>query len=125
MPSVPSFILQPKSLARSRTSTFNYVDKLYSLQTWPTNNLKMGQSLKLELLSEKILPHTANAQLIKYCPSMDLVALGSTDQQVLIYRLNGQRVYGTTQKSGNLRVESIRWKPNGIVTTVDGRAAQT
>lgn len=45
---------------------------------------------------------------------MDLVALGSTDQQVLIYRLNGQRVYGTTQKSGTLQVECIHWKPNGM-----------
>ena len=73
----------------------------------------MVEELKLELLSEKTLPHTANAQLLKYSPTMDLVALGSTDQQILIYRLNGQRVYGATQKAGSLQVESIRWKPNG------------
>lgn len=74
---------------------------------------KMGESLSFELLGEKTLPQTADARLLSYCPSMDLVAVGSTDQQVLIYRLNGQRVYGATQKAGTLQVESIRWKPNG------------
>ena len=74
----------------------------------------MGEPQDLELLSEKSLPHAA--ELVRYCPSMDLVALTSTDQQVLIYRLNGQRVYGTTQKAGNLYVQSVQWKPNGILS---------
>lgn len=67
----------------------------------------------LQVVSEKALHHAAYADLITYCPSMDLVALVTTDQQVFIYRLNGQRVYGATQKAGKLTVESIRWKPNG------------
>lgn len=74
----------------------------------------MENRFSLELLSEKTLPQAADSQLLAYCPSMDLVALGSTDQQVLIYRLNGQRVYGATQKAGTLKVETIRWKPNGM-----------
>lgn len=67
-----------------------------------------------EILSEKTLHHTADPALITYCPSMDLVGLVTTDQQVLIYRLNGQRVYGATQKAGKLQVAGIRWKPNGL-----------
>jgi anaphase-promoting complex subunit 4 len=75
----------------------------------------MEQQASLELLGEKkILHQTVDPRLLVYCPSMDLVALGSTDQQVLVYRLNGQRVYGASQKAGSLRVEGIRWKPNGI-----------
>lgn len=74
--------------------------------------------LKLEPLSEKTLPQTVDAHLLVYCPSMDLVALGSIDQQVLIYRLNGQRVYGATQKAGTLRVEAIQWKPNGQLLAI-------
>lgn len=73
----------------------------------------MAASLTLETLSEKGLHQAADPNLIAYCPSMDLVALTTTDQQVLIYRLNGQRVYGAAQKAGQLKVESIRWKPNG------------
>lgn len=67
----------------------------------------------LQIVGEKALHQTADPNLITYCPSMDLVALATTDQQVFIYRLNGQRVYGATQKTGKLRVESIQWKPNG------------
>jgi anaphase-promoting complex subunit 4 len=68
---------------------------------------------QLELLGEKGLHQAANPRLLAYCPSMDLLALGSADQQVLIYRLNGQRVYGATQKGSALKVERISWKPNG------------
>jgi anaphase-promoting complex subunit 4 len=73
----------------------------------------MAEPLNLQTLSEKILHQAADPNTITYCPSMELVALVTMDQQVLIYRLNGQRVYGTAQKAGKLRVESIRWKPNG------------
>ena len=78
----------------------------------------MAEPLNLQILSEKILHQAADPDTITYCPSMDLVALVTTDLQVLIYRLNGQRVYGTTQKAGKLRVESIRWKPNGLSVAV-------
>jgi anaphase-promoting complex subunit 4 len=78
----------------------------------------MRELLPLRVLSEKALHQAADSRLVAYCPSMDLVALGSTDQQVLIYRLNGQRVYGTTQKAGTVRAEKIRWKPNGQLLAV-------
>ncbi len=74
----------------------------------------MERPSNLQILSEKVLHQRANPDLITYCPSMDLVALVTIDQQVFIYRLNGQRVYGATQKAGKLKVESIQWKPNGL-----------
>jgi anaphase-promoting complex subunit 4 len=73
----------------------------------------MEPSSALQIAGEKALHQPADPDLVTYCPSMDLVALVTTDQQVFIYRLNGQRVYGATQKTGNLRLERIRWKPNG------------
>ncbi|RDL40755.1 WD40 repeat-like protein [Venustampulla echinocandica] len=78
----------------------------------------MDEPSALEALSEKTLAHAADSRLITYCPSMDLVALGTADQQVLVYRLNGQRVYGTTQKPGASRVENIKWKPNGQLLAI-------
>ncbi|KAL3419348.1 Anaphase-promoting complex subunit 4 [Phlyctema vagabunda] len=78
----------------------------------------MEGPMSLTLLSEKILHHAVNPRLIAYCPSMDLLALVSTDQQVLVYRFNGQRVFGVTQKSGKLRVEDVRWKPNGQLLAI-------
>ena len=73
----------------------------------------MERASVLQIVGEKALHQTADPDLVTYCPSMDLIALVTTDQQVFIYRLNGQRVYGAAQKLGNLRVEKIRWKPNG------------
>ncbi|CAD6442860.1 c06f7089-702f-465a-9a30-5ce32c70bb1d [Sclerotinia trifoliorum] len=78
----------------------------------------MAEVMRLELLGEKTLHQMVNPELLAYCPSMDLIALGSTDQQVLIYRLNGQRVYGAAQKFNTLRVEKISWKPNGQLLAI-------
>lgn len=74
---------------------------------------RMVLSAELSLISEKTLHQYADPRLLAYCPSMELLALGSKDQQVLIYRLNGQRVYGATQKGTALTVDRISWKPNG------------
>ncbi|KAM3077296.1 hypothetical protein ACMFMG_006647 [Clarireedia jacksonii] len=78
----------------------------------------MAKHTRLELLGEKTLHQTIDPALIAYCPSMDLIALGSTDQQVLIYRLNGQRVYGAAQKINTLQVQQISWKPNGQLLAI-------
>lgn len=80
---------------------------------------EMATPSDFQILSEKTLHHTADPALVTYCPTMDLVALVTTDQQVLIYRLNGQRVYGAAQKAGKLQVASIRWKPNGWYLCVE------
>lgn len=69
--------------------------------------------MELEVISEKALPQTTKSGLISYCPTMDLVALGSVDEQVLLYRLNGQRVYGAAQRGSSLKIEGMQWKPNG------------
>jgi anaphase-promoting complex subunit 4 len=68
----------------------------------------------LELLSEKTLHQKIDPRLVAYNPSMDLLALGGTDQQVLIYRLNGQRVHGSSPKDDGLGVGGFCWKPNGM-----------
>jgi anaphase-promoting complex subunit 4 len=78
----------------------------------------MDDPVALNTLSEKTLPQPADPNHVAYCPSMDLVVLGTADQQVLIYRLNGQRVYGSAQKAGTLRVESVKWKPDGAYSQV-------
>lgn len=79
---------------------------------------RMEEPLPLKILVEKTLHQPIDPSLIAYCPSMDLVALGGADQQVLVYRLNGQRVYGASQKSGGVKVQKICWKPSGIYQSV-------
>lgn len=73
----------------------------------------MAAQAELKLIGEKTLHHGVNPLLLAYCPSMELLALGSSDQQVSLYRLNGQRVYSVVQKGNPLTVDRITWKPNG------------
>jgi hypothetical protein len=73
----------------------------------------MAAQVGLKLIGEKTLHHGANPLLLAYCPSMELLALGSSDQQVSLYRLNGQRIYSVAQKGTPLTVDRISWKPNG------------
>ncbi|RFU31034.1 hypothetical protein B7463_g5333, partial [Scytalidium lignicola] len=49
---------------------------------------------------------------------MDLLAVTTVDQQVLVYRLSGQRVWGVSQKAGKLKAEAICWKPNGNLLAI-------
>lgn len=64
-------------------------------------------------LAAKCRPHT-----FTYCPTMDLVALATEDDQVHVFRLNGERVFGGSY--GNLAadrataaVRALTWKENG------------
>ena len=66
-------------------------------------------------LAEKLLSRPVKADLLAYCPTMDLLALTTTEEQVYVYRLNGQRVIGAASKKQTLTVKKIHWKPNGAV----------
>lgn len=49
----------------------------------------------LSLVAEKSLSTKCKPNLLTYCPTMDLIALVSAqDEQLSVYRLNGQRVFG-------------------------------
>ena len=81
----------------------------------------------LNLLAEKAIHQPASPEgLLAYCPTMDLLALATKEEQVFVYRLNGQRVFGAAQKGTPLRVEKLRWKPNGglllLSPTFQGRS---
>ncbi|KAI9735322.1 MAG: hypothetical protein M1818_006517 [Claussenomyces sp. TS43310] len=73
----------------------------------------MADQAELQVMGEKTLHHAADPCLLAYCPSMELLAVGCIDQQVLVNRLNGQRVYAITQKGGSATVTKVGWKPNG------------
>jgi len=68
----------------------------------------------LNVLGEKIVHQHVNPQLLAYCPSMDLIAVGTQEEQVFVYRLNGQRVLVASQKDTTLRVQKLKWKPDGM-----------
>lgn len=75
----------------------------------------------LNSVAEKDLAARCKPRTIAYCPNMDLVAVVTEDEQVNVYRLNGQRVFGGAYglgeedgEEGVVRAVGLRWKENGI-----------
>lgn len=67
-----------------------------------------------EPLAEKVVQPAINSAHVAYCPTMDLVALATIDEQVQVYRLNGQKVFGIVSKQTSGQIDQLKWKPNGI-----------
>jgi anaphase-promoting complex subunit 4 len=64
-------------------------------------------------VAQKVLPQAIKPGVLAYCPTMDLVALATRDEQVHVFRLNGQRVFGITNKHQGCQILQLVWKPNG------------
>ena len=69
---------------------------------------------QLKTLEEKVLPQAIKNDLVAYCPSMDLIAVATVDEQVHIFRINGQKVFGVPTKKPRCQVKHLQWKPNGL-----------
>ena len=67
----------------------------------------------LTQLAEKHVSQPIDPYQLSYCPTMDLLAVGAQDDQVHVFRLNGQRVFGAAHGRKGLRVRQLHWKPNG------------
>lgn len=67
----------------------------------------------LNMLAEKVMHQPIKLENVAYCPTMDLIALATADEQVHVYRLNGQRVFGVSNKKNGCRITRLQWKPDG------------
>ncbi|MCJ1284818.1 hypothetical protein MMC26_004155 [Xylographa opegraphella] len=74
--------------------------------------------LSLNLLADKVVHQPIKLDTLVYCPTMDLIALATFDEQVHVYRLNGQRVFGISNKKPDCSVRQLRWKPNGQIIAI-------
>jgi anaphase-promoting complex subunit 4 len=73
---------------------------------------------KLLQQAEKILLHPIHTNLISYCPTMDLIALVTDEENLDVYRINGQRAFGLKRKSEDEKVEAVAWQGNGASVAV-------
>lgn len=80
-----------------------------------TDNLKMAAhpSDAPVMLAEKVEYPAVNPDHLAYCPTMDLIALATVNEQVHVNRLNGQRVFSVFSKPPGAQVRQLKWKPNG------------
>lgn len=83
---------------------------------------------QLTAVAEKTLQPTkckpGGSGTLAYCPTMDLIALAAEDEQLHVFRLNGQRVFGGSfggdpyldedaKEKGEIR--AMKWKNNGML----------
>ncbi|KAH6121354.1 anaphase-promoting complex subunit 4 [Parastagonospora nodorum] len=63
--------------------------------------------------SEKILLHPIHPHLFAYCPTMDLIALVTAEENLDVYRINGQLAFSLRRKSEDVCVDAVQWEFNG------------
>jgi hypothetical protein len=65
------------------------------------------------LQAEKEFAQPIRLRLTRCCPTMDLVAVITNEEQLDVYRFNGQRAFGLQRKNASSTVSSVCWKYNG------------
>ncbi|KZF19733.1 hypothetical protein L228DRAFT_271053 [Xylona heveae TC161] len=75
-------------------------------------------AVSLHVLAEKSLHQQINPELLAYCPTMDLLAMGAKDGHLNLFRLGGQRVFSYVPKGYSLAIQKLKWKPNGQLLAV-------
>ncbi|KAL4913499.1 anaphase-promoting complex, cyclosome, subunit 4-domain-containing protein [Aspergillus aurantiobrunneus] len=81
---------------------------------------------QLTPVGEKSLPAKCKANMLAYCPTMDLIALVTEDEELRVFRLNGQKVFGGSFKGdpyldeddGSGEIRALRWKNDGHLLVV-------
>lgn len=73
----------------------------------------------LKMLVEKALQCPVNPRHVAYCPTMDLLALATADEQTHVFRTNGQRVFSVSRKEPGGKIADIKWKPDGMLNYAD------
>jgi anaphase-promoting complex subunit 4 len=77
------------------------------------DSMESPEGPKLLQQAEKILLHPIHPHLISYCPTIDLIALVTDEENLDVYRINGQRAFGLKRKSSDVSVDCICWEYNG------------
>ncbi|PIG89857.1 anaphase-promoting complex component Cut20/Apc4 [Aspergillus arachidicola] len=81
---------------------------------------------QLTPVAENSLPAKCKATTLKYCPTMDLISLVTEDDELRVFRLNGQKVFGGLFKGdpyldeddGGGEIRKLMWKNNGHLLAV-------
>jgi anaphase-promoting complex subunit 4 len=84
------------------------------------NKNKEASAPQLPLVAEKKLPAKCKPGLLAYCPTMDLVALATEDEQFSVFRLNGQEVLNV-DFAGDPYLDEVKGEVRGIAWKHDGK----
>ncbi|PYH45714.1 putative anaphase-promoting complex component Cut20/Apc4 [Aspergillus saccharolyticus JOP 1030-1] len=81
---------------------------------------------QLTPVGEKSLPAKCKKGALAYCPTMDLIGLVTEDDELRVFRLNGQKVFGGSYKGdpyldeddGGGEIRGLKWKNTGHLLAV-------
>ena len=66
------------------------------------------------MIHQKMLPPPARPGLAAWSPQLDLFAVVTSSDNVLLFRMNGQRVWGVAHRLGeDVHGTVLRWRPDG------------
>ncbi|PYH96736.1 anaphase-promoting complex component Cut20/Apc4 [Aspergillus ellipticus CBS 707.79] len=90
------------------------------------NGSQPAHEPQLTPVGEKSLPARCKANTLTYCPTMDLIALVTEDDELRVFRLNGQKVLGGSFKGdpyldeddGSGEIRGLKWKNTGHLIAV-------
>jgi anaphase-promoting complex subunit 4 len=75
--------------------------------------MESSRAAELSLIEAKTFNHEIRPELVRCCPTMDLIAYATIDERVEIFRFGGQKAFHLQRKDSNFKVTSICWKYNG------------
>jgi anaphase-promoting complex subunit 4 len=75
------------------------------------------------LQAAKEFAQPIHLKLARCCPTMDLVAVVTEEEQLDVYRFNGQRAFGLQRRDSESKVSSICWKYNGMKSSTSCSSA--
>lgn len=78
-----------------------------------TRDLTYSDGQRPRCLVEKFVQPGIKPGLIRACPTTGLVALGTTDDRVQVYRLNGDAIINVRPAATADSLHLITWKPSG------------
>ncbi len=66
-----------------------------------------------KLYAEKVLAQPVLPCLLTLCPTMNLIAVATSEKQLEVFRHNGQRALAMKRPAGNAIINRIDWFPDG------------
>jgi anaphase-promoting complex subunit 4 len=76
--------------------------------------MESSPAAELSLIEAKSFSHQIRPELVRCCPTMDLIAYATVEERVEVFRFGGQKAFNLQRKESNIKVTSLCWKYNGI-----------
>lgn len=81
--------------------------------------MEFERAPKVRKRFEKQFAQRIKPDLVSLCPTLDLVAVATTDRQLDVFRFNGERAFGRARDGLEVSIDLFEWKWNGMNLDAD------